>query len=643
MISVLYVDDEPSLLEIGKLFLEWNGQFCVDTLASAPAALTLLNTKNYDAIISDYEMPGMDGIEFLKKVRTSGKTIPFILFTGRGREEVVIQALNEGADFYLQKGGEPKSQFTELAHQIRQAVQQRWAEASIRDYERREAEILNFLPDATFAIDKMGTVIAWNHAMEKMTGIKPSEILGKGNYEYSFMLYHERRPMLIDLILAPDDRFEKEKYLYTRRDSTNLTAESSYEKPDGNHVHTWGKASRLFDKDGNLAGAIESIRDITERKQAETELRAAHEQLTAAEEELRSQFNELAQSERLSRESEEKFRSLVEYGLETILILDLQGNIMFANNAALNLAEAGGSDDGFIGRNVREFIAPESWEEIIRDFIQASDGHDAHLAQYNVISAKGKKICVESIRKIIRYEGKPSFLISLRDVTERKRAEEALSQANKNLNLLSGITRHDITNQLTIMKSHLELLQKKHPDISSDENFKKINTSSQHILSMIQFTKEYEEIGGNVPVWQNCCTIVETAAMQIPFGPIVLKNDLPPGTEVYADPLIIKVFYNLMDNAVRYGGKITTIRFFSENRNGEYSIVCEDDGIGIPHNEKEKIFERGYGKTTGFGLFLAREILSITGINIRETGISGKGARFAITVPKGAYRIAYPQ
>ncbi len=279
MISVLYVDDEPSLLEIGKLFLEQNSQFSVDIITSAPAALTLLKTKRYDAIISDYQMPVMDGIEFLKKVRTSENTIPFILFTGRGREEVIIQALNEGADFYLQKGGEPVSQFTELAHKIRQAVQQRRAEASIRDYERREAEILNFLPDATFAIDKTGTVIAWNHAMEKMTGIKVSEILGKGNYEYSFLLYHECRPILIDLILNPDDRFEKDRYLYTIHDSTNLTAESTFEKPDGTHVHIWGKASRLFDKDGNITGAIESIRDITERRQAETELRAAHEQL----------------------------------------------------------------------------------------------------------------------------------------------------------------------------------------------------------------------------------------------------------------------------------------------------------------------------------------------------------------------------
>ena len=96
MNHILYVDDELALLDVGKRFLEQSGKFNVDIITSAQEALTLLNSANYDAIIADYQMPDMDGIEFLKKVRSSGNIIPFILFTGRGREEVVIQALNEG-------------------------------------------------------------------------------------------------------------------------------------------------------------------------------------------------------------------------------------------------------------------------------------------------------------------------------------------------------------------------------------------------------------------------------------------------------------------------------------------------------------------------------------------------------------------
>jgi signal transduction histidine kinase len=115
-------------------------------------------------------------------------------------------------------------------------------------------------------------------------------------------------------------------------------------------------------------------------------------------------------------------------------------------------------------------------------------------------------------------------------------------------------------------------------------------------------------------------------------------NDLPAGTEVFADPLIAKVCYNLMDNAARYGGKITTLRFSENEHDGDHVVVCEDDGDGVIAEEKERIFERGFGKNTGLGLSLAREILDITGITIRETGEPGKGARFEITVPKDACR-----
>ena len=235
-IRVLYVDDESDLLEISKIFLERSGPFSVDTITSAPAALTQLNVKTYDAIISDYQMPEMDGIEFLKKVRSSGNSVPFILFTGRGREEIVIQALNEGADSYIQKGGEPKSQFAELSHKIRQSVTRKQAEKDLRESEKRLTDIINFLPDATFAIDREGRVIAWNRAMERMTGVKSPEILGKGDHEYAVPFYRERRPTLVDLVLAPDEQFEKEKYLYTLRDNTLLTAEAILEKPDGTSV-----------------------------------------------------------------------------------------------------------------------------------------------------------------------------------------------------------------------------------------------------------------------------------------------------------------------------------------------------------------------------------------------------------------------
>lgn len=131
IMTVLYVDDEKFLLEIGKLFLERYG-FVVETVESTDEAFELMKCKSYDAIVSDYQMPGMNGIEFLVKVRLLYGRIPFILFTGRGREEVVIQAIDNGVDYYLQKGGDPESQFAELAHKIGLAISRKRAKERIK-------------------------------------------------------------------------------------------------------------------------------------------------------------------------------------------------------------------------------------------------------------------------------------------------------------------------------------------------------------------------------------------------------------------------------------------------------------------------------------------------------------------------------
>ncbi len=130
-IRVLYVDDESTLLDIAKTYLERTKEFMVTITPSSSGALNLLKTNGIQAIVSDYQMPGMNGIEFLKQVRATDKSIPFIIFTGKGREEIAIEAFENGADFYLQKGGEPKSQFAELAHKIHAAVDHRRADRQV--------------------------------------------------------------------------------------------------------------------------------------------------------------------------------------------------------------------------------------------------------------------------------------------------------------------------------------------------------------------------------------------------------------------------------------------------------------------------------------------------------------------------------
>ena len=285
MISILCVDDEQDLLEVAQIFLEESGEFKVEISTSAQEALNVASIAAYDAIVSDYLMPGMNGIEFLKEIRRRCGDIPFILFTGRGREEVVIEAINNGADFYLQKGGDPEAQFAELTHKIRQAVAWRRAEHQRTESEKRLLDIINFLPDATFAIDRSGQVISWNRAMEEMTGWRAIEMLGKREYEYAVPFYGMRRPMLIDLVFAPQDEI-RQRYASVHIDKEILTGETIDATPRGRTCILWGMAAPLYNNEGALVGAIESIRDITARREAEEALRKSEQTLRINEERL---------------------------------------------------------------------------------------------------------------------------------------------------------------------------------------------------------------------------------------------------------------------------------------------------------------------------------------------------------------------
>jgi PAS domain S-box-containing protein len=225
------------------------------------------------------------------------------------------------------------------------------------------------------------------------------------------------------------------------------------------------------------------------------------------------------------------------------------------------------------------------------------------------------------------------------EIQERKRFEAAIQLANHKLNTLSSITRHDILNQISAIVMYLSIAEEMATDPTLLDHLQKIGQITKLIQKQIRFTRDYQNVGETSPQWQNIAATIDNSIRDLDLGGVRIEKDLGD-LEVYTDFMFVKVFYNLVDNSLRHGEKVTLIRFYYEETEAGIVIVCEDDGVGIPAMAKDRIFKREYYRHTGYGLFLTQEILNITGLTIRETGVPGEGARFEILAPKGKYRFA---
>ena len=468
MPSVLYVDDEPELLTLCRLFLEKDGKITVETARSAVEGIKKLRAGHFDVIISDYLMPESDGVDFLRQVRAEFGNIPFIIFTGKGREEVVIEAINLGVTFYLQKGSDPASRFSELGRKIEIAVHRTKTEGAPEEKTSELDQFFTLALDLLCIADTDGYFRRLNPAWEMTLGWRIDELEGK---------------KFLDLV-HPDD----------------------------------------------LAATVKAMEDLR------------------------------------------------------------------------------------TGKGIVNFI--------------------------------NRFRCKDGIYRWIEWRsfpyGEKLIYAAARDITDRKQVEQALQLANKKLNLMAEITRHDIRNKLTVLGGYLSLLKEYPPKSQASMYVDKLMETTTIIAQHIEFTRMYQNLGVIPPSWQNVQAVFLRACTHVDLHKIQIRSDLE-NIEIFADPLLERVFYNQIDNTLRYAGPENTSISLAAYETSEGLIVTiEDDGIGILPQDKEKIFRRGFGKNTGLGLFLAREILSITGIGLRETGEYLQGARFELFIPKGAYRYATP-
>jgi PAS domain S-box-containing protein len=630
MFSVLYVDDASDLLELGKLYLEATGDFSITTADSADKGLELLEESSFDLILSDFDMPCMNGIGFLTEVRARYRDIPFILFTGRERDEIVVEAISHGADFYLQKGSDTKAQFAELAHKIRQAVRRQQAEKALamsRDY-----------LDKIFSSVKAGilviyaatnTIIDINPAAAEMIGTPRDQILGRSCHRYVCPAETGRCP-ISDLGQQVDN---SEKI---------LLAAGGIQVPIIKYV----TRVELFGK----TCLLETFIDNTERKRAENELKAAYEEMKRNQEEIHAAYAELAaneqvllsdygklmQSEQQLREKEVQLRSLFDSANDAIFLFS-DGVFIRCNKKTLEIF--GCSDESqVIGHSPTDF-SPE---------FQPDGSHSAdRIREYNKHVLAGSGIAFEWVHSRrdgtpfhadvslnpVEIGGKTCILSIVRDISDRRQADTAMRLARKKLHMMNNVTRHEIRATLAGLLKSAEEAGTGAAGDRRQTLLRTIRTDLHRLQRQIQFTEEYEEIGIHPPCWLTIRQLIPAM--------VDLEITIDPELETYelfADPLIVRVFRYIAENTVRHGIRATAMHFRTEQTGNALRITAEDNGIGIPEDRKKKIFEWKAGDRTGMGLFLVREILAITGISITETGTPGKGARFEILVPERVYR-----
>lgn len=715
MISIMCVDDEPFILDLTKTFLERSGDLQVETFSSALKALDQFPRRGYDAVICDYEMPEMNGIDLLKRLRLMGHDVPFILFTGRGREDVVIEALNNGADFYLQKGGDVKAQFVELEHKVRQAVMKKNAEYALSVMERHEKFLVNIIKQSTQAFVVCytdGGLGLPNDSFCRLVGYDEDEIkrLNWTNditpeewREIDHNAFHEldltdrpqryekevlrkdgtRVPVEILANVMKDDNGEIRYYYSFLNDITErkkatramnqalaamensidgiaiLNADGSYVFLNQAHARIYGydspeellgkswrtmydeKELDVFDhnhmpvlfKNGSWRGESVGLRRDGSRFVQEVSLTKLEDGGLIC---IVRDTSEMAQDKEALRRSQEQLKSVFDNAFIGIYRTTPEGKILMANPALVRMLGFESFEILIHGQDANSLYLEQNREEFLREIDEKGYALDMETIWRK---ADGSTMIMrDSARAIKDSDGNTQYYEgTIEDVTERRKVEEALQKANDKLNLLNSITRHDILNQLILVQGYSDLIKDKDTEKRFTAYLKRIDRALMTIKRQIEFTRDYQRMGVKEPIWQS---ILETfnrtlAPLEVQGIEILTEGK---DYDIFADSMLEKVFYNLLDNTLRHGVNANRIKLRIEPSENGLTITYSDDGVGILTRDRDHIFQMGFGKNTGLGLFLVRSILGFTQIEIVEEGKEGEGVKFVITAPPGGFR-----
>jgi PAS domain S-box-containing protein len=481
-----------------------------------------------------------------------------------------------------------KARESEIAERMR-------AELALRESEEKYRTIIENIQDIFYRTDLTGKITMLSPSAAKLAGYDSlDQILGK------------------DVTMVYVEPASRDRLLEALREKGSVYGYPLILKIRDGGIRYVTTSSHFYrDSRGNILGVEGVIHDITEQKQAEDAL----------------------------RESEERYRSIIENIQDVFFRVNRENRIeMISPSAAKIFGYASAAE--MLGKPV---LSVWKRPELRQQFLEAIRARDRAVQDWEAefVKADGTSFW-GSINARLRTDDRGEYAGTegtIHDISERKKMEEALKNVLNKLNMLSSITRHDILNQITGLRTFLELSREDLKGTPFALFVEKEDQAAEAIQRQIEFTRFYQDIGVNAPTWKDAGEVIREAIHQLSLPSIdvqVMVRDV----EIFADPLIVKVFFNLIENSLRHGGNVTSISFSTRESDAGLGIIYRDNGVGISEDDKKKLFQRGFGKHTGLGLFLSREILAITGIAITENGEPGKGVQFEITVPKAAFRSA---
>ncbi|MBA4419263.1 MAG: hypothetical protein C0392_15365 [Syntrophus sp. (in: bacteria)] len=511
---------------------------------------------------------------------------------------------------------------------FRDITDRKQAEDALQESQQQLSNIINFLPDATFVIDHKGSVIAWNHAIEEMTGIKAAEMLGKGNYEYSVPFYGIRKPILIDLVMMPQKEIEA-GYVSTLRGDNVLEGEAYIPALRGGEAYLYGRASILRDSQGNIVGAIESIRDITDRRRVE-----------------------------------EKYKTIFDNAVMGIYQATAAGRIISANQAFAHILGYGSPEEVMekvVDMAQQVYVQPEQRNELMREMNEHGAVYDREI---NIIRKDGSMAWVtvnmrtvrDSGAQVLYYEG------AIQDITERKLLELQLRQAQKMeaIGTLAGGIAHDFNNILSAVIGYAEMARQE-PGINErlqrylDQIYKAGIRAGELIRQILTFSRQTDEKLYPLKIGTIVKEVIKLLRASIPATIEIRQRIECTADTILANPTQIhQVLMNLCANAVHAmdtGKGILQIGLASVSLKPDDVMIRQglipgmyvrlkvsDTGHGIAPVIRDKIFDPFFtnkkpGEGTGMGLSVVHGIVKKCGGAITVDSEEGKGTEFNVYFP----------